>query len=238
MEAQRDQRTFRTRGWPTEQKIFANESPPRTREFVGRESISIDFEAKISRERRSRSPVRDLAQRTIRYQTRSPLRQDPSKREANQFPRVGYFWDFPHEVGRRQGERLSNRDRAFENEPTTPQTYTHVLGNGGREPRSGEVILIRMPFEQIMGRISLTTESEAASTGKGINKPTLHPVLISIVKNIKGPGEQNTIELIGLMVKSFSHTSDPVRWIAGKRREEKDLLLPMPSRNPAATPTD
>lgn len=91
MEAQRDQRTFRTRGWPTEQEIFANESAPRTREFVGRESTSIDFEAKISRERRSRSPVRDLAQRTIRYQTRSPLRQDPSKREANQFPRVGYF---------------------------------------------------------------------------------------------------------------------------------------------------
>lgn len=78
-----------------------------------------------------------------------------------------------------------------------------MLGNGGREPRSGEVILIRMPFEQIMGRKSLTTESEAASTGKGINKPTLHPVLISIVKNIKGPGEQNTIELIGFLVKSF-----------------------------------
>lgn len=147
--------------------------------------------------------MRDLAQRTIRYQTRSPLRQGPSKREANQFPRLGYFWDFSHEVGRRQGERLSNKDRAFENEPNTPQTYTHVLGNGGREPRSGEVILIRMPFEQIMGRISLTTESEAASTGKGINKPTLHPVLISIVKHIKGPGEQNTIELIGFLVKSF-----------------------------------
>lgn len=46
------------------------------------------------------------------------------------------------------------------------------------------------------------------------------------------------MELIGFIVREFSHNSNPIEWIAGKYKEEKEVLLPMPSINPAATPID
>lgn len=122
-------------------------------------------------------------------------------------------------------------------EPNTPQKPTPILGVGGRILVSGELVLIRMPFEDIIGRLSVTTESGTVSTGKKIKKPTFHPVLVSSVKYHDSPGKESRVKLTGFIVKSFSNHSDPVRWVDGKCQDEKDILLPMPNKYPAATPT-
>lgn len=41
-------------------------------------------------------------------------------------------------------------------------------------------------------------------------------MLISILKNVERASKENTVELIGFIVREFSHNSNPIEWIAGK----------------------
>lgn len=90
-------------------------------------------------------------------------------------------------------------------------------------PKSWELVLIKMPFEDIMGSLSV-------SAGKKVKTPNFHPILI--VNYLESPGKESRVKLTGFIVRSFSHHSDPVQWIDGKCQDEKDILLPMPSKYP------
>lgn len=46
------------------------------------------------------------------------------------------------------------------------------------------------------------------------------------------------MKLIRFIVRQFSHKINPIEWIAGKCKEGKEVLLPMPSINPAAIPIE
>ena len=116
-------------------------------------------------------------------------------------------------------------------EPNIPQKPIPMLGPGGRLPYIGELVLIRMPYEDVIGRLSVTLESGTISTGKQSKQPKFHPVIISNY----GKGSSG-VEIQGFLVRSFTDQIDPVQHIDGKPESEKDLLLPMPSKTPAATP--
>lgn len=95
--------------------------------------------------------------------------------------------DFPHEGGG-QGT----------NEPNTLQQCAKLLRHGSREPILG---VIRVPFEQIIGPISLITELETVSASRSTKPKNFHPMLISILKIAERADEENTVELIGFIVR-------------------------------------
>ncbi|MCJ1345568.1 hypothetical protein MMC31_003775 [Peltigera leucophlebia] len=79
--------------------------------------------------------------------------------------------------------------------------------------------------------LSVTLESGTISTGKQTKQPNFYPVLISKVKM-----SVSEVEICGFIVRSYSHYAEPLQWIAGKKEAEKEILLLMPSKTPAATP--
>ena len=105
--------------------------------------------------------------------------------------------------------------------PNTAQKLIQILRLMGRMPKSGELVLIRMPFEDIMGSLSFNTESGTVSACKQVKRPNFHPFLISTGKYLESPGKESRVKLTGFIMRSFSHHSKPIQWIDGNARRRK-----------------
>ena len=147
---------------------------------------------------------------------RDPRERDSSRKYAAQQSRSPWSACKQREPRKGPSQSFCQSARSRSIKPNTPQKPIQILGLEGRMPKSGELVLIRMPFENVMGSLSVTTDSGTVSAGKQVKRPNFHLVLISTVKYLESPGKESRVKLTVFIVRSFSHHSDPIQWIDGK----------------------